>query len=70
MPSDHNFFATAVSIVAPQVKLYACCGCHGDFRLNALNDDMMCEACGEGGEDEDYAPSEGYLRKWEGTFSV
>ena len=50
---------------------FRCDACKAPTRLSDLNVDMLCEACGELEEDpENQAPTEAYLRRWEGTWSV
>jgi len=50
---------------------YRCKDCRTVTHLSDLNDAMLCEACGEPDQDpQDFSPSEAYLRKWEGTYSI
>jgi hypothetical protein len=64
MPAD----GTASAQIAPTVRLFPCDACKVPHPLKALNEAMLCEGCGEADEDEDCAPSEAYLRRWESTI--
>lgn len=67
MPADGNTFTDK-----PPVRLYACCACKAPHRLTALDDDMLCSACGEPDEDElePVASDWTAMRRDYGTWSV
>lgn len=64
-----SFFETARDIVAP-ARVYRCRECATVSALNALNQAMLCEVCGEPDEDGDYAPTEDELRRDETTWRL
>lgn len=68
MPADG---AITVRILRPRadVPLFKCCVCKVPTYLADLNEAMECKACGPVDLDpEDFAPSEGELRRWESTL--